>query len=326
MAKTKTQPVAAKKATAKKSTKVAAAPVVAAAEEKKIPTATETPETEIPTSESTEAVTEDKGQVEQENQDQEKKGKDQETTNQVFTCVVIPYLHEKAMGEELRYALRAWDKHLPGVKIVVIGDKPEYLSDLVHHIPAVAKGSNPQSDVAIKLMQAIASEHVPENFIFSNDDIYPIADFDMLNVAFPFCAGQLGDKKNATSGYAEKTNITRALLIAQGLPTFDFGTHLPVLYDKKGLAEVLTEHKADETGVLISSLYFNKMLKGTTPEITRGNATGEHVGYVYRDKPNLELLDQVFKTRKFVNHNSAGYAPTLPFLQKTFPDQSRFEK
>lgn len=240
-------------------------------------------------------------------------------------CVVIPYLHSKASGEELRYALRAWEKHLADVQIVLIGDKPDYVSHLVHHIPALTPGDNPQCDVAIKLMQAIASDQVPDVFILSNDDIYPIADVDLQLLASPFCNGKLGDKKNATSGYAEKTNKTLAILEAEGLPTFDYGTHLPVAYEKEALGKLIAKHTAEVVGLLISSLYFNSVSK-VTPEVTKGNAEGKHVAYIYRDKPNLEVLAEVFNTRKYVNHNSAGYAPTLPFLQKHFPEVSKFEK
>lgn len=251
--------------------------------------------------------------------------KEQDKNSKSDICVVIPYVHSKANGEELKYALRAWDKHLPGCKIILIGDKPDYVSELVHHIEGLELGSNPQIDVAKKLMQAIASEEVSSSFIFTNDDIYPIAPVDLEDLALLRCNGILGQKKNATVGYLEKTNATIAALSAENYPLFDYGTHLPVIYSKYSLAQILAHFKAEEKGLLISSVYFNSVFYDQAPEIVKGNADGNYVAYIYRANPNKELLQKVFETRKFVNHNSDGYAPTLPLLEKYFPEASKFE-
>lgn len=311
-----------------KTTKAAAAKTKAPAKPKKIPAADQTVvEKKVGTSPVIDPKkTEGTNPPAVDNKPATSEKNDEQGTNKQDVCVVIPYVHDKANGDELRYALRAWEKHLPGCRIVLIGDKPDFISDLVHHIEGLALGANPQIDVAKKLMQAIASEEVPSSFIFTNDDIYPVAPVDLEDLKVLRCNGILGQKKNATPGYLEKTNATIAALSAENSPLFDYGTHLPVVYEKYNLAQILSHFKAEERGLLISSLYFNSVFYDQEPEIVKGNADGTHVAYIYRANPNKELLEKVFETRNFINHNSEGYAPTLPLLQKHFPGTSKFEK
>lgn len=251
----------------------------------------------------------------------------EEFHNRGKLLIVIPYKASSAKGDELKYALRSWAKNLPEAEILIIGDLPEFASHLVAHIPAVITTDNPQVDIASKLMQAIASDLVPDFFIFSNDDIYLTNPITPEELCAPKIAGLLGEtKRKANPKYAQKIEATLKALKDAGLNVYDYSTHLPFLYHKKELAEVIRKFKAEENGLLISSLYFNSTLPDYTPEVTKGNASGDHVVYVYRENPNLSVVEHGFTDRKFVNHNSVGYASVLPFLKKYFPEKSRFEK
>src|SRR5690606_3374506 len=100
--------------------------------------------------------------------------------------LVIPYLKSEAAGEELKYALRTWEANFEKkVNLVIIGDKEDWFSDDVVHIPHDGhlidedcgcdnpkKIRNPQADVAHKLMTAISAGAVDGDFILSNDDIF----------------------------------------------------------------------------------------------------------------------------------------------------------
>lgn len=242
-------------------------------------------------------------------------------------CVVIPYKKTAAKGLEILYALRAWAKNLPNCKIVIIGDPEDYFSDEVIVIPAAVESENPQIDVTLKMLQAIASDDVPSTFIWSNDDIYPVTPIHVADLLLLTCSGKLGETKSTINGtYQENYKRTLNFLKENGLPCNDYSTHTPYVFDKFDLANVISEAQADEEGFLISSLYFNKVHPDIVPVKITGGPKGAYVVYVYRDNPDLNVVTEAFKTRKFVNHNNKGYAPVLPLLKKHFPDKSRFEK
>jgi hypothetical protein len=242
-------------------------------------------------------------------------------------CVVIPYKKTAAKGLELLYALRAWAKNLPNCKIVIIGDQEDYFSDEIIVIPAALESENPQIDVALKMLQAIASDDVPSTFIWSNDDIYPVTPIHVADLLLLTCSGKLGETKPTINGmYQENYKRTLNFLKENGLPFNDYSTHTPYVFDKFDLANVISEAQADEEGFLISSLYFNKVHPDIVPVKITGGPKGAYVVYVYRDNPDMNVVTEAFKTRKFVNHNNKGYAPVLPLLKKHFPDKSRFER
>lgn len=112
------------------------------------------------------------------------------TTDHV--TVVIPYVKEKAQGDELRMALRSLHKFLRfGVNVVVIGDREEWMSDEVTVIEHDCVSDNPQIDVVEKLKLAIVADEVTEKFIWSNDDIYLIAPVMLAHFEVPKNKGAL---------------------------------------------------------------------------------------------------------------------------------------
>lgn len=240
--------------------------------------------------------------------------------------VVIPYLASAACGSELMYALRAWAENFPEAQIVIIGDRPDYVSDQVIHIPHVAEFKSPQLDVTAKLIQAIASDLISEDFILTNDDIYPVNPIELDDITELKCAGFLGNtKKNANPLYKQKLFRTMELLQGRRLPSYDYATHTPFMFNKTRLAKVIARYKADQEPLLISSLYFNTCFPKEVPQVIKGGPTGETIAYVYRANPDQAVLESAFMNRKFINHNSEGYNAVLPFLEKYFPEKSRFE-
>jgi hypothetical protein len=240
--------------------------------------------------------------------------------------VVFPYLASAANGLELMYALRGWEENFKDFQIVIIGDRPDFISDQVIHIPHVATFDSPQLDVTAKLLQAIASELITEDFIFTNDDIYPVNYIELADISELKCAGFLGStKKSANPKYMEKLLRTRDLLAIRKLPVYDYSTHTPYLFNKTRLAKVIERYKADQEPLLISSLYFNTCFKDEVPRVIKGGSAGDVIGYVYRSNPDINVLKEAFMSRKFINHNSEGYAAVLPLLESFFPDKCIYE-
>jgi hypothetical protein len=243
-------------------------------------------------------------------------------------CIVIPYLDKSAAGDELRYAIRAWEKHLiTKPTIVVIGDSKPWFGKDIRHIPHKAVSTNPQIDVADKLATAIASDLVDDLFIWTNDDIYPVGPVDYADLFVKKSTGRIVDKGAAGGVYAENANRTIKALQKAGISRImDYATHTPVAFDKISLADTLAAFHCQKEGHLISTLYFNTHYPDARPIITSNDQRGSIVASVWSTNPNQQILADIWDTRKFVNHDDRGYKACLPYLQKLFGEKSSFEK
>jgi|GEM_PF-1731013 len=252
--------------------------------------------------------------------------KEESTVLDSRPTVVIPYKKSAAAGEELKYALRAWDKYFPGCKIVVIGDREDWFSPELICIEMEVMSNNPQIDVANKLMVAIAADEIPDDFIWSNDDILPVSPIHIGDIQLLKANGLLTNSKPGLNGiYAENKQRTIELLQKHKLPVWDYSTHTPFYFNKEKLSSMITLLEADEIGYLLSSLYFNSYFPQINPVIVTGDANCFFAAYVYRDNPPMSVVNEVFKSRKFVNYNDKGYSAIRAVIESKYSDKSIFE-
>lgn len=240
--------------------------------------------------------------------------------------IVIPYVKSKAQGKELMYALRSLERNFtPGANIVVIGDREDWFSDKVTVIEHICMSENPQVDVVEKLKLAIASEHVTDRFIWTNDDIYLLAPAILAHIQLPKIKGLLNpDKFNGL--YSENMNRTIALLRENGYRLNDYGTHTPVVYDKCNLVEMFEDHPELLTGgYLLSSVYFNWL--GEVRPILLNWKQDQWAMSIVTQAPDPDLFDRLVADKFFLNNAESGYSPWLMSkLDELFPDKSSFEK
>lgn len=241
--------------------------------------------------------------------------------------VVIPYKKNAAKGQELLYAVRAWEKHLPDVRIAVIGDSEDWFGKNIIHIPHKPVSTNPQVDVAHKMMTAIASKDVPEYFIWSNDDIYCLCDIHPADIHVLKAHGKLVQKGLPNGLYRNNSLRTvKALKDAGIADPYDYATHTPVYLEKEYLAEVIERFNCTKEGYLIYSLYANLGFPNVRPIITYNDTRGSIVASVYRPDPDRKILEHVIANRKWLNNNDSGWKAVEPYLKKLFPNKSKFEK
>ena len=180
------------------------------------------------------------------------------------TTVVIPYVKNKAQGNELKMTLRSFDKFLRfGVNVVIIGDREEWMSDVVTVIEHECVSDNPQIDVLEKLKLAIAADEVTDKFIWSNDDIYLVAPVMLAHIEVPKNKGIL--RPELYKGIY-RDNMERTVALLADFPKLDFGTHTPVVYEKQSLVDMFERFPELNTGgYLISSVYFNTLFPEFDP-------------------------------------------------------------
>ncbi|SEG62761.1 hypothetical protein [Sphingobacterium lactis] len=272
-------------------------------------------------------------------------GDDQETENQERNDVqpiqvLIPYLKSEAAGDELKIALRALQQNLKmPFEVVIIGDQEDWFSPEITYIPheqhlvkevcncpAPAMIRNPQADVNHKIFTAISSGIISGNFILSNDDIFLLAptypeDIGILK-AF---RDDLNKTGTGTSLYAQNNLRAAKALAANSLPSVRYGTHTPMLFNADKLLEIIEKYNCLENGYPIESLYFNELYPDARPLILSGDANDSLLASAYRADIPKNVLDNVFKERKFLNSNSKGWISIKEHLEEAFPNPSRYE-
>lgn len=140
--------------------------------------------------------------------------------------VVIPFKAGEAQGNELMLAMRGWMKHFKEqFRIVVVGDvgdlelpglEGDCLEIMV--IPHECKTENPPLDIVSKLLSVVEECPEVENIILTNDDIYPVNDFDVTEVKMLKADGLLTSNKKCGELYALNRGKTLKMLQEKKLP------------------------------------------------------------------------------------------------------------
>jgi len=243
-------------------------------------------------------------------------------------CVCIPFLQSAAQGDELKYALRSIERNFrEDFAVVIIGDRPAWLSDEAIHIPVEIASKNPQIDTTNKLFRAIASELVSDKFVWSNDDIYfnspvMLADIQALSVQ-----GKLLEIPGATETYKVNRNATIDVLRKLKNDTNNFDMHVPFFYEKEKLLElfeILTKINAPE-GVLIPSIYYNHFYSGFSATNNDG-LNGNYLLRVVSSEPDPAAFSRLIVGKKFLNNSENGWCKLVKkYLENKFPEKSKFE-
>ncbi|WP_162343215.1 hypothetical protein [Cyclobacterium salsum] len=253
--------------------------------------------------------------------------KEEVSDNSDPICIVIPYLAAKAKGDELRYAVRAWEKSIPDTRIVIVGDKPAWAGKGLEHILHKPQSKNPQVDVAHKMMAAIASDLVPNVFVWTNDDIFTLCPLELADIMTLKSHGLLANRGKANGVYQENAKRTLEALKKQGIAApYDYATHTPVIVEKQGLAKIIEQFGCDKEGHLVYTLYANMFFRDHRPIITQNDGRGSIIASVYRSNPDIRILDKVLASRKWINNNDSGWKALEPKLKSLFPGKCRFEK
>ena len=247
------------------------------------------------------------------------------TTDHV--TVVIPYVKEKAQGDELRMALRSLHKFLRfGVNVVVIGDREEWMSDEVTVIEHDCVSDNPQIDVVEKLKLAIVADEVTEKFIWSNDDIYLIAPVMLAHFEVPKNKGAL--RPELYKG-VYKENMLSTVELLTDFPKLDFGTHTPIVYQKQKLVDMFERFpELNAGGYLISSVYFNTLWDTEPISSIELNWQSDNIALsIVSKQPDSEKFEELVSKKMFLNNAESGYSDFLmKYLLTMFPDKSDFEE
>ena len=118
-------------------------------------------------------------------------------------------------NESLRYSLRSVDRHIPGVRVIVAGHKPSWVTGVEH--VHVSQARRAWSNVVQVLRVVCSSPVTPRRFVLLNDDFFalsPVGGFPLVHCG-PL--GRLGEWSGWSGGwYGEALANTRVLLGRSG--------------------------------------------------------------------------------------------------------------
>jgi hypothetical protein len=243
-----------------------------------------------------------------------------------MTTVVIPYLHRLSSGDELKYAIRSWDKYFnDDFNIVIIGDKPDWFQG--DHIPCQPiRGMTfaRAFDIALKLELAIASPIISEDFIYTYDDVYLIdsctrKDFETIRALELMPKGYHLPKASMTW-----QRLLEATVKKLPEPAWSYETHIPRMFKKEWLGHIIKAYDLRRNALLVSTLYYNEFYE--KPDVVLAEHNDFKVG-IY-DRANTTVINKAIKGKKVLNHSENAYNDSMKrFLIERFVEKSiKFEK
>jgi hypothetical protein len=160
-------------------------------------------------------------------------------------------------NEELRYSIRSVAKNMPHENIVVVGGKPDWYTG--RFIPVDSGSStNKYENTKNNIRQIVASPDISNDFVLMNDDFYVLKPIDQV----PYYHNGLLSNKiaefTAYTSWSTYTNVlTRTMSVLNNLgfqDPLDYTLHVPMMFNKQKLAEVLP-HPIASIRTLYGNIY-----------------------------------------------------------------------
>lgn len=204
---------------------------------------------------------------------------------------------------ELRISIRSMVKNTPVTRIIIVGHKPDFLTN-VDHIPFA---DGPRKAFNIHQKTLIACSEADE-FIQAADDHFVLrpTSFD------EYFHGGLIKEKRFHGSYAKVTHNTRRVL-PDG---FFYNLHIPMKMNSGRYREIMSGYDWDKTDYLIKSLYANnEKVEGIQSKDCK-----------VRDFMRRETIDKYVNGRTFLSVSDSGLSHDMRnFLLEMFPDKCEYE-
>lgn len=238
-----------------------------------------------------------------------------------MTDIVIP-LGDGSIWQnnELRYCLRSIARFMRGVGIVwVIGERPDFLSEAVVHIPAEDNGRSREENILNKILIACDRRELSKEFLLFNDDFFLMKKTYAAAVPHYYHSTLEHFHSTKINGrYKNALANTIADLQQRGLPTRYYDIHVPVLYEKERFRDIMWSYDWNKPdGYVIKSLYCNTAgVHGVSlPDLKIAHP-------VERLHDLTELIGDRFM---FSVHNGGLNWLMMEFLQRMFPERCIYE-
>lgn len=225
--------------------------------------------------------------------------------------IVIPLGNGSRFNDvELIYALRSVDKHLSGVRDVwIIGQLPRWGASNIKHFPLddIQAPAYKEWNIFQKVKTACMIDQISDDFLFMNDDHYLLHDFEAKHFPYHYKKPLIEtvQSRRSIEGYWITLKNTLDLL---GEHVMNFDTHCPIMYNKEKFLNAFEGLAWPDFGYGIKTTYCE-----------HNGIKGEYYKDLKTDNPANVTPDRLYFS------SNRGSLDLFRFLEKTFPNQSKYE-
>lgn len=156
---------------------------------------------------------------------------------------VVYFVKESPSNEELRYSLRSVEKNFPHNKVWIYGGKPNDIhpDEYVWRRQVGMKWER----VRNMLRTACMNNAITEDFWLFNDDFFILKRIENPENHYYKTLEEHADeieRRNGSSLYTMRLRELAGLLRQEGFETKNYAVHMPMLINRKKMAEVLDKY------------------------------------------------------------------------------------
>lgn len=219
-------------------------------------------------------------------------------------------------NNELKYSLRGVEKHISGGNIFIVGDKPGWITNVIHIPFPDNHRLNKERNIFDKICAACTDDRASDDFLFMNDDHFALADFNALDL--PYYHREPLDQfvKGKTTTYKVSAYNTMMALKRKGHSSLNYDVHTPIIYNKEKFLQLKQYDWNIRNGYIIKSLYCNTH-----------SIPGQLINDCKIQEPlTIEGYRQRVEGRSFFSIGDPAITPTFKrFMDELYPDKSKFE-
>lgn len=243
----------------------------------------------------------------------------------MVTTVVYPYLHQLSQGNELRHSIRSLCKHLYfDFDIVIVGDKPDwYNGKHIQTTPIRNINFCRAFDIARKLQTIVESDLISDDFVYCYDDIYALS-----RVGWGYFGKVVALEPKPTKPIRTGSNKWNKMLDSTfaalgSIGTYNYETHLPRMFNKAKLTQLMNDYDLHRNPLLFSTLYFNEYCEN--PDIVLTEQNNIKAG-LYGSGYSFDQIVNACHGKLWLNHSENAWgAPMDRFLKNNFPEKCKYE-
>jgi len=215
---------------------------------------------------------------------------------------------------EIRYSLRSVEKYLNINKVFIVGEIPEWMTNVVH-IPTKDKSINKLINARAKYLAGANNRELSARFILMNDDFFILKQTEIKNYTRGKTEIMIRRHQTMAGYYFKALCQTKNRLDAMGITDpKDFEVHSPIIFDKEKLKTVIAM-MGENSVYLLRTAYGNMTnLETTKVEDFKACNVREFENQLKRKAEFLSINDALVICPEFTN-----------WLKVKYPDVSKYE-
>lgn len=208
----------------------------------------------------------------------------QEALHSIVPTIVIGACN--ASDLQVETARRAWNKYLPAATVLVVGKD----------IPMEVDGKNPVADYTDMVVAAVASDLVPEMFVFVPVETFPVSPIRMADL-------EVLKAWDASSREKEVKVIAKVMKRKEGLANY-YPNILPIVLSKARVTEVIEKYKLDKNLVSFSTVYLTHFHPAAVA--FAADVKSSVLAVITRSNPDMAAVAEILPKRMFFHCNVDG--------------------